>query len=133
MAHITGNISISDGLATPVARAFVPKMLGVDHSVFAYIPAAALSRKEWITYSVDFSDSSAKRSTLRQKQSVMLPIVRNINGVQTVIATARAELTFILPDEASAAEASDLYAFMRNGMAEPAFKNGVTLREPIFG
>lgn len=131
MPQITGALPLNDGLATPVARSFVPQMIGSDHSRFAY--KVSTIKPTWVTFDVKWSDSTPKRPTVRQELATELPIVRVINAVPTRISTARAITTYVIPDDMTEAEAKDLRAFHISGLSHSAVAVGITIREPFWG
>lgn len=133
MPHITGALSINDGLTTPVLRTFSPRKLGMESSLFAYPRVAGAPKEQLVTFQVDWSDSSVKRPTVRQGITTVFPIIRSVNGVDTVVDTARAVTTFVIPDSMTEAEAKDLNAFHHNGSQQTVILPGRTTREPIWG
>lgn len=131
MPHITTSLNLLDGLATPVARSFVPQKLGMDNSRFAYkvLPA----RMSWVLLDVIWSDSTDKRPTVRQDLKVEFPIVRQVNGVDTRAAVGRATVTFVIPDEMTEAEVKDMRKFLMSALDQSALQAGIFTREPIWG
>lgn len=134
MPHLTGNLSVNDGQTTPVARTF--ELRKVDQALLstAYKRVSTDPKKFWILGDVVWSDSSKNRPTVRQATTITYPIKRNnaVTGVEEVVATARADISFVIPDEMTEAEAEDLHAFVRNLSNNTSIKVGVTKREPIF-
>lgn len=131
MPQVTGALSLNDGLTTPVARSFVPQMVGSDHSRFAYKVQTA--KPSWITFDVKWSDSTPKRPTVRQELATEFPIMRAVNAVPTRVGAARAITTYIIPDDMTETEVKDLRAFHINGLSNASMASGVTVREPLWG
>lgn len=133
MAHVTGPLSISDGLATPVSRSFEPRKLDAAASTFVYKRATTDSREKWVSLGVLWSDSTVKRPTVRQEVSIEFPVLRDVAGVSTVVAIGRAVVTFVVPDVMTEDEVKDMRAFTLNGTSNASISLGTIKREPIFG
>lgn len=131
MPHITASIMLSDGLTTPVPRAFLPQSLGMDLSRFAY--KKILPKFGWVFADVKWSDSTPKRPTVRQEIAIEFPIVRTVAGVDTKVSTARAYTTFVIPDEMTEDEIKDMRAFLMSAQTNTAIYAGSVSREPIWG
>lgn len=134
MAHIMGNLSVADGQVPAVPRTFEIRKVDQALTSLAYKVTANDPKKFWVTADVTWSDSSKNRPTVRQAVTITYPIKRSnaSTGVVEVVSTARADLSFVVPDDMTEAEAADLHAFVRNVATSSAFIVGVTKREPVF-
>jgi hypothetical protein len=133
MPNITAPISLSDGLATPVARSFVPNRVDPELSRFFYkvLPL----RASWVSLEVKWSDSSPKRPTVRQDLTIDYPLIRNnaTTGLDELRATARAFVNFVIPDDMLDQEIKDLRAFTVNAINNASIQAGIVSREPLWG
>jgi len=55
-----------------------------------------------------------------------------VNGVTSVAFTMRGKLEFILPDGSSDQDRKDLFAFMKNGLADPLLIGNLRDLDPLF-
>lgn len=131
MPNITAPITLFDGLATPVTRSFVPYRVAPELATFYY--KVNVMRSAWIGLDVKWSDSSAKRPTTRQEISLDYPLVRNVAGVDTIVANGRAIVTFVIPDQMTDQEIKDLRAFTQGSLGNAAITAGTVNREPLYG
>lgn len=133
MPNITAPLSLNDGLATPVARSFVPNRVDPELSRFYYKTTAL--RASWTTLEVKWSDSTPKRPTVRQELSVGFPIIRPsaVTSLDELVADGRAFVTFVIPDQMSDQEIKDLRAFTVNAINNASIAAGTVSREPLWG
>lgn len=125
------SLSLNDGTATPVIRLFAGRAIGPAFSKFEYVKYPDL-RAGNPTIEVTWSDSSAARKTVKQSVKVTVPMVRLINGVNTVIgACLYSNGSFTLPDDATAQEAADIASFVANLLGNPFIQAGIKSREPL--
>lgn len=122
-------IALADSTAT--ARTFGPKGGSAAYTKFEYSKYADL-RAGNPTVEVTWSDSSAKRRTVKQGLKVVVPMVRVINSVNTVTgAVIYSGGQFTVPDDALALEVADLHAYVRAALANAGIQAGVTQRDPF--
>lgn len=130
MSQVTGALSIYDGLATPVARSFAPERVSPDLSTFC--ERTASTSNGFKRLSVSFSPATTKRSTNRTVVSLALPVVESVSGVNQVTRTLRFEGTFIVPDNATAAERADLRAFAANALDNALIEAVIKDLDPLY-
>lgn len=118
-------ITINDGAATPVAIAFSPESVTSDVATFVDRTAGVGIAFRRLLLSLKFAKGASKVN--RSKFSVEYPVTVLVNGVTTVAYTLRATVDLIIPDQATAAERNNLFAFAANGMNHAAIKP--TLRD----
>lgn len=131
MPHITAPLSIVDSI--PTARSFAPRKLGIEESAFYYARTVGDVPAQQIGLNVKWSDSTPKRPTVRQVIELTWPVLRTVNSLQTTVDTARGQVSFVIPDSMTEAEATDMIAFMSNSIVNANIKLGVTKREPLWG
>lgn len=121
---------INDGQATPVATTFNPESVTPSLSVFADRTAGIAMAFRRLKLSLSFA--SGKSLVNRAKYSIEIPVTQSVNGVTTVAYTLRANLDVILPDAATDAQRKDLYAFLKNGLANPLIQGMMRDLDPVF-
>lgn len=133
MAHVTSALSVYDGQNPAVARSFEPRKIDSAQSLFAYKRSPTDGKDKWVQLAVQWSDSTAKRPTVRQQIDSTFPVLRTVDGVEVVVGIARAVTTFIVPDAMTEAEAQDFHTLHTKGCQNTSISVGVTKREPMFG
>lgn len=133
MPHITAALSLLDGQATPVARSFVPRVMGVNESIFRYARTAGDTPDKTVNLKVNWSESSPKRPTTRQAIEIAYPVLRTVNGIITVVDTGRVQCLNIIPDSMTDLEIADMIYFAKNAQFNAAIYAGSVQREPIWG
>lgn len=124
------SIVINDGQATPVATTFAPESVTPGLSSFADRTAGIALGFRRLRVSNSFANG--KTVVNRSKLSVELPIVSTVNGVATVAYTLRANLDIILPDGATDAQRKDLYAFLKNALANTLVQGALRDLDPLY-
>lgn len=115
MPQVSAAISLNNGAATPVAISFTPERVSSTEATFVDRSAGYSNGYKRITFT--FNPANAKRPTTRVGVTFSFPEISVVNGVATVIHTARYQNgEFIIPDTMSAASRADLRAFVANGM-----------------
>lgn len=133
MPHITSSMTVADGTeAGPVNRTFNPREVSIPASSFAYVRTAGEGRDKWVFCNVRWSDSTIKRPTLRQETETVFPVIRSVNGVDTVVATGRAVTTYVVPDAMTSVEVRDMFYLHRNFGGGSSVAAGVLSREPLW-
>lgn len=130
MSQITGNISIDDGAATPVAKAFAPERVTPELSTFT--ERTATSSAGFVRLGVGFSPASSKRNTNRVDVTLDLPILSTVNGVSTVAYVGRFKGYFVIPDVMTSAERADLAAFVANALDNAQVRAVVKDLDPLY-
>lgn len=121
---------INDGQATPVAVTFNPETVSPSLSVFADRAAGIAMAFRRLKISLAFA--SGKSLVNRAKYSVEIPVTQTVAGVTTVAYTLRANLDVILPDAATDAQRKDLYAFLKNGLANSLIQGMLRDLDPVY-
>lgn len=130
MSQVTGNLTINDGSATPVAKTFAPLEVAPSSSVFAEKSAGISAGYTLLT--VTFDRARANRKTNKIGISLALPIVGIVNGVSTVTDTGRFSGTFTVPDNFTAQNRADLHAFVANALNNALLKGVVKDLDPLY-
>lgn len=128
--QVTGNISINNGAATPVATTFSPERVSSDLTSFTERSAA--SSAGFLRLSVGYSAASAKRPTNRVDISFDYPVLQTVSGVTTVAYIGRFKGYFVIPDTMSAAERANLAAFVANAMDVASIRAVVKDLDPLY-
>lgn len=121
---------INDGQATPVATTFNPESVTPGLSVFADRTAGIAMAFRRLKLSLAFA--AGKTVVNRAKYSVEIPITNTVGGVTTIAYTLRANLDVILPDAATDAQRKDLYAFLKNGLANTLIQGMLRDLDPVY-
>lgn len=115
MPQVSAAITLNNGAATPVAVSFTPERISSTEATFVDRSAGYSNGYRRITFT--YSPPNGKRATTRVGVSFSFPEISVVNGVATVIHTARYQNgDFIIPDTMSVASRADLRAFVANGM-----------------
>lgn len=98
-----------------VAKTFTPVVVSGEQVVWEDLTATTVQqRNRLVTRPGRFTKT---RPTNKPFFGVELPVVRSINGVNTVIGTIRFNMEAIYPTDATSTEIKDAYAFAKNGMS----------------
>lgn len=130
MSQVTGNLTINDGAATPVARTFAPERVAPDLSTFVEKTAGVSSG--YIRLGVKFSPATSNRPTNRVDFNMDLPVLSTVNGVSTVAMTARFRSYWVLPDNLSAADRANAWAFVANALDNAQIKAVIKDLDPLY-
>lgn len=109
------NLVINDGQTTPVATTFAVEQATPTLSSFADRTAGIAAGFRRIKLSNQFA--TGKQTVNRSKMTIECPVLSTVNGVSTVAYIARANLEFILPDVATDADRKNIFAFVKNALA----------------
>jgi hypothetical protein len=123
-------IAINNGAATPVAVTFSPEVVTSDVATFADRTAGVAVGFRRINVSNKFAKGASKVN--RAKYTVDMPVTALVNGITTVAYTLRATVDVILPDQATAAERNDLYAFLSNGLSNVSIRGALRDLDPLY-
>lgn len=125
------DLVINDGTSTPVAVTFQPAYRNANEVMWEDRRKAVPSM--WPRIVATFDRASRRRPTYHADFRVELPIVRNIDGVDTVTDTARYERgRYILPVTMTEQERKHLRAFVVNGLSADPVKGLTELLDPIY-
>lgn len=126
-----GTFTVNDGSATPVAITYGIEKLSTERSVLVDRRMATRDAQPQIV--IDFTPATSGRKTYRRKTAHALPIVRTINGVETVIDVARANVEYVLPTSMTQQERKHLQAMVNNTDDHTVVKAGVVDLDPLRG
>lgn len=130
MAQVTGSISINNGAATPVAKAFAPERVSPDSSVFTERSAAVSAG--FIKLATSFSPANSQRPTTRVDVSLDFPVLQTVNGISSVAYKGLFKGYFVIPDQMTAAERADLAAFVANSLDVTLIRNMIKDLDPLY-
>jgi hypothetical protein len=103
-----------------VAKTFTPVVVSGETVIWEDLTAATVQqRNRLVTRPGRYTKT---RPTNKPFFGVELPVVRSINGVNTVVGTIRFNMEAIYPIDATTSEIQDAYAFAQNGMANAILK-----------
>lgn len=123
-------ITLADGQATPVNITFNPESVTPDSSIFVDRSSGVAAFFRRLT--VRYSPASGTRKTVRTSYDVSVPVTATVDGVSTVVRTLRAKVDVILPDGSTDAERKDLYAFLKNGLANALIQGNLRDHDPLY-
>jgi hypothetical protein len=103
-----------------VAKTFTPVVVSGETVIFEDLTAATVAaRNRMVTRP---GRHTATRSTDKPSFGVEVPVVRSIDGVNTVIGTIRINADAIYPIDATDSEVKDAFAFFWNGLDDALIK-----------
>lgn len=124
------SIVINDGQATPVATTFSPESVSPGLSSFADRASGIALGFRRVKVSTTFANSKSKVN--RAKLSFEIPVTQTVSGITSVAYTLRANVDVILPDGSTQAQRNDLYAFLKNGLADALIQGAVRDLDPLY-
>jgi hypothetical protein len=133
------NIVINDGKATPVAHTFAPVTIDqAGVAKWADRSGGISVGFPTISYSLKSPNQASKSYKLVAK--VSLPVLEQTSpstasGIQpapTVAYSLLANIELVLPERSTLADRKDLFAFVKNALANAIFTNGVENYETVY-
>lgn len=124
------NLVIADGQATPVNQTFA-----VESATPALTSFAERSSGISVGYrriKVSNSFASGKNVVNKSKLTIEVPITQTVSGIVSVAYTLRANVELILPDPSTDAQRKDLYAFLKNGLANALIQGAMRDYDPLY-
>lgn len=107
------NAPVAINNAAAVAKTFTPVVVSGTEVIFEDLTAATTQqRNRLVTRPGRFTKT---RPTDKPFFGVELPVIRSINGVNTVVGTIRINSEAIYPTDATSTEINDAWAFFYNG------------------
>lgn len=123
------DITLNDGLATPVARTFSVVKATPELTVWKDKRLSKLAYWPEVTLSADLPATNAK--TRKNELRVRKPVVDVVSGLVTDVGMFR--IIGDIPASMSQAEIDDLVAFTANAFANALIKGAVKDMNPIIG
>jgi hypothetical protein len=123
-------ITINDGQATPVAVAFQPESVTSTEATFADRTSGIALGFRRLSVSNKIAKGTSKVN--RAKYAIEYPVTTSVNGITTVAYTLRATVDVILPDASTALERNNLYAFVKNGLANTLVQGALRDIDPLW-
>jgi len=130
MSQITGNLSINNGAATPVAVAFAPERVSPDLSTFVDRTSGVSALYPRI--SVKFSPASGNRATNRVDIDLDLPVGATVDGITTVGSVGRVRCYAVIPDTFGASDRANLAAFFANALDNASIRAVLKDLDPMY-
>jgi hypothetical protein len=107
------NVVINNDAA--VAKTFTPVIVSSEKVVWEDLTAATVAQRNRLVTTP--GRYTTTRPTNKPTYNVELPVIRSINGVNTVVGTIRVMASAVYPTDATATEVKDAVAFFKNGLA----------------
>lgn len=123
--------TVNDGSDTPVAVTYSPEDVSPARTIV--VDRRAASRAAQPTIEMNFMRPQGQRKTFRVERKHAMPVVRTLNGVDTVVGVNRAFVTFVLDPQSTEQERKHLHAAVVNNESKDEVKANVTILEPIYG
>lgn len=124
------NLTIQDGTATPVNVTYMPEYR--DEKEVIWSDRRLANPSMWPRLYVGYDRATRNRPTFHVEYRVEYPIVRPVDGVDAVAATARFERgRYIIPAIATEQERKHLSALVRNGLSNAAIRGVPELLDPF--
>lgn len=131
MPQVTGALTIEDGSATPVAVSYGPEMLSSARAVF--VDRRLPSREQQPSLERTFgAPQKGVRVQYAIGDLITYPIVRNMAGVDTVVAVAEAHVKYRLPTQMTAQERKHLRALVANSQDDVVLAAGPESLDPLY-
>lgn len=122
------NIVLQDNAAANVT--FTPESVTPQVSSFADRTAGVALGFRRIRVGTHFA--SGKSQVNRTKFSVEYPVTQVTDGITSVAYTLRANVDLILPDGSTDTQRKDLYAFLKNGLANALVQGAMRDLDPLY-
>lgn len=122
MASITTSLSINNAAATAKTFAIATK----SPELLLLEERTAGVQSQFITMRFRGQKPAGARKFARAEFKTILPVVRTINGVATVIDYNEGLTAFKLSQDSNATERADVFAYHVNGMSNAGLKVCVT-------
>lgn len=113
------NIVLKNGAATPVDTTFAVEQATPALSSFVDRSPGVAAGFSRIRLSNTFA-SGSKSTVNRATMSIDLPVLGMVNGVASVAYVVRAKLELIIPEQSTATDRANLYAFVKNALGHSA-------------
>lgn len=123
--------TVNDGSEIPEAVLYSPEDVSPARTIV--VDRRAASRAAQPTIEMNFMRPQGQRKTFRVERKYAMPVVRALNGVDTVVGVNRAFVTFVLDPQSSEQERKHLHAAAVNNEVKDEVKANVTILEPIYG
>lgn len=130
MPQFVAPFTIKDGSATPADVTYGPEKLSSSESLL--VDRRLPSRDQNPTIKINFETPIPQRRSYKHVTEAILPIVRTVGGVDTVMRPGRANLKFDLPENMTEQERKHLFAMIINGVQQAFVKAGVTGLDPLY-
>jgi hypothetical protein len=129
MAQAT-SIVLADGQATPANVTFAPEKVTPDVSTFVDRATGIASRFRRLTTRFKPSQNGGQNQAAFE---VSIPSWGTLpSGATGVVYTLRASVQLKLPDGCTDAERKDLYAFVKNGLANTLIQGNCRDLDPLY-
>lgn len=124
------NIVINDGQATPVATTFAPVRISPEASLFA-------DRSSGVSLAFRLLKIGTKlNQNGRANDSALMifecPVTSTVNGVTTLVGVNRSRHEFSFIPASTAAMRNDMYAFVKNGLANALIQGALRDLDPLY-
>jgi hypothetical protein len=130
MPQVTGNLTVNNGAATPVAVNFAPERIAPELSTF--VDRSSGVSALYARMSVKFSPAGGNRPTNRVDFDIDYPVGATVNGVTTVASVGRVRSYAVIPDTWSAADRANLVAFFANALDNASVRGVFKDLDPLY-
>lgn len=127
MPNTSVSYTVNDGSAAPVAVLY--SLEEKNNGQIVLVDRRLASRELQPEMSAAMKRPAGNARTYNVTRVGKLPIVRSVNGVDTVVDTAKVLLTYVIPKTCTKQECAHLYALGTNFNANADFKTQVVERE----
>lgn len=121
MASITASLSIDNAAAVAKSFAIATK----SPEILILEERSAGIQSQFVTLRFRGQKPAGARKYARTEFKTVLPIVRSINGVNTVVDVNEGLTAFKLSQDSNATERGDVFAYHVNGMSNASLKTCV--------
>lgn len=127
-------ITILDGKASPASHVFGPDNGQSDKLPASWFNRAAtiMSGMESLTVNL-FRSKTNKAAAIIQNVELIVPVVVNVAGVDTVVRSSKFKGAFYYAPDSSAAERKDLIVLVKNLFGNATFVTSGETPEPYWG
>jgi hypothetical protein len=131
MPQFTGPLLIKDGSTTPVDVSYAPERLSSEKTVL--VDRRLASRDQQPSIEVDFKvPENGSRLWFAIGNTIRYPIVRQVNGIDSVVAVAESTTKYRIPPVMTAQERKHLRALTANAQDNTQLMAGPVDLDPLY-
>lgn len=125
------SLSLNDGQATPVAHTFNPAgNLNPGGAIFEERTAGVAIG--YLRVSTTLKPPSGSSKVYRANAKVELPVLQTVDGVQQVAYTLRANIEYLIPDQATDAQRKDLHGYALSVLGHSLTRGALRDLDPLY-
>jgi hypothetical protein len=123
-------LTIADGQASPANHTFDP--VTTDGAKAQWADRSPAVPSGFLTISHEVLGPSGNRTVHQVKAGYMMPVLAEVDGVDTVVRYSSAQVTLNIHPDSTLQERKDLLAYVANSLDLAAWKTSVQNLEPFY-